>query len=69
METGKAPAQPVVLPLDAGWSDVGAWSALWDVSEHDAEGNARDGDVFTHDARDNLLIAKHRMLAAVGVSI
>ena len=68
VETGKAPAQPVVLPLDAGWSDVGAWSALWDVSEHDAEGNARDGDVLTHDARDNLLIAKHRMLAAVGVS-
>ena len=68
VEADGTSVQAVVLPLDAGWSDVGAWSALWDVSEHDAEGNARDGDIFTHDARDNLLIAKHRMLAAVGVS-
>ncbi|MCB1828863.1 MAG: mannose-1-phosphate guanylyltransferase/mannose-6-phosphate isomerase [Chromatiaceae bacterium] len=64
----EAPVKAVVLPLDAGWSDVGAWSALWDVSEHDAAGNASEGDVFAHDATDNLLIAKHRMLAAVGVS-
>jgi len=67
-ETDEALAQAVVLPLDAGWSDVGAWSALWDVSEHDAAGNASEGDIFIHDASDNLLIAKHRMLAAVGVS-
>lgn len=64
----ETPVKAVVLPLDAGWSDVGAWSALWDVSEHDAAGNASEGDVFAHDATDNLLIAKHRMLAAVGVS-
>jgi len=66
--TGEKSSPAVVLPLDAGWSDVGAWSALWDVSEHDTAGNASEGDVFAHDARDNLLIAKHRMLAAVGVS-
>ncbi len=57
----------VVLPLDAGWSDVGAWSALWEVSPRDDSGNATDGDVFTHQSRDNLLIAQHRMLAVVGV--
>ncbi len=59
--------EAVVVPLDAGWSDVGAWSAIWEVSQHDDSGNARDGDVFTHQAHDNLLIAQHRMLAVVGV--
>ncbi|NKN33963.1 mannose-1-phosphate guanylyltransferase/mannose-6-phosphate isomerase [Marichromatium bheemlicum] len=58
----------VVLPLDVGWSDVGAWSALWEVREHDAEGNVCDGDTFVHEAADNLLIAQHRMLAAIGVN-
>lgn len=67
-ESDAASTQAVVLPLDAGWSDVGAWSALWNESKRDAEGNATEGDVFSHDAHDNLLIAKHRMLAAVGVN-
>lgn len=57
----------VVLPLDAGWSDVGAWSALWEVNERDANGNVVEGDVFTHEANNNLLLAGNRMLAAVGV--
>ncbi len=57
----------VVVPLDVGWSDVGAWSALWDVREPDASGNVLDGDAFLHDAHDNLLIAQHRMVAAIGV--
>jgi len=59
--------QTLVLPLDAAWSDVGAWSSLWEVSERDDAGNATEGDVFTHEARDSLLIAQHRMLAVVGV--
>jgi len=63
---GETPA-PLVLPLDVGWSDVGAWSTLWEVSEHDDSGNVLDGDAFVHDASNNLLIARHRMLAAVGV--
>ena len=58
----------VVLPLDAGWSDVGAWSSIWEVSGKDESGNASEGDVFTHGSRDNLVIAKHRMVAAVGVN-
>lgn len=57
----------VVIPLEAGWSDIGAWSALWAVSEHDLQGNAVHGDVFAHDAHGNLLHAQSRMLAAVGV--
>ena len=60
-------APAVVVPLRAGWSDVGAWTALWEVRERDAAGNVLDGDAFVHNARDNLLIARHRMVAAIGV--
>jgi mannose-1-phosphate guanylyltransferase/mannose-6-phosphate isomerase len=56
-----------VVPLDVGWSDVGAWATLWAASAHDAAGNAVHGDVFTHDATGNLINAQHRMVAAVGV--
>jgi mannose-1-phosphate guanylyltransferase/mannose-6-phosphate isomerase len=66
-DTGDAGPPAVVVPLDVGWSDVGAWSALWEVRDQDAAGNVLDGDAFVHDARNNLLIAHHRMLAAVGV--
>ena len=58
----------VVLPLSVGWSDVGAWSALWEVREQDAAGNVLEGDAFVHDAADNLVLAQHRMVAAVGVN-
>jgi len=57
----------IVIPLEVGWSDVGAWSALWEVREQDAAGNVLDGDAFVHDSSNNLLIAHHRMVAAVGV--
>ncbi len=59
--------EALVLPLDVGWSDVGAWSALWEVREQDEQGNVIDGDAFVHDGHNNLLIAQSRMLAAVGV--
>lgn len=57
----------LVLPLDVGWSDVGAWAALWEVSEQDDSGNVLNGDAFVHNARDNLLVARDRMVAVVGV--
>lgn len=57
-----------VVPLDCGWSDIGAWSALWDVAERDGEGNASFGDVIALDAHDNYLqAAEHRMIAALGI--
>ncbi|MFP5505600.1 MAG: mannose-1-phosphate guanylyltransferase/mannose-6-phosphate isomerase [Gammaproteobacteria bacterium] len=56
-----------VVPLDAGWSDVGAWSALWDISARDAHGNVTQGDVLTHDVRDTLVLAQHRCVAAIGL--
>jgi mannose-1-phosphate guanylyltransferase / mannose-6-phosphate isomerase len=57
----------VVVPLNAGWSDIGAWSAIWDVSERDAQGNVVQGDVLVHDTRNALLISRHRLVAAVGL--
>ena len=65
--TADGTGMAAVVPLAAGWSDVGAWSALWEVNERDENGNVVEGDVFTHDAHDNLLLAENRMLAAVGV--
>jgi len=61
------PGQTVVVPLDAGWSDIGAWEALWAVSPQDAAGNAVHGDVFAYNASGNLLFSQSRMVAAVGV--
>ncbi len=58
----------IVIPLNVGWSDVGAWSALWEVRAQDAAGNVLEGDAFVHDAGNNLLFAHHRMIAAVGVN-
>ena len=56
-----------VVELDAGWSDVGAWSSLWENGTRDAAGNVVSGDVYAHDTRDALLISQHRLLAVVGL--
>ena len=63
----KEAGECLVVPLDAGWSDIGAWDALWAVSDRDETGNACHGDVMAFDARDNVLHAQHRILAAIGV--
>ncbi len=57
----------VVVPLDAGWNDLGSWAAIWDVSERSASGNGLLGDVLTFDTRNSLLQSHHRLVAAVGV--
>jgi mannose-1-phosphate guanylyltransferase/mannose-6-phosphate isomerase len=57
----------MVVSLDAGWSDVGAWDALWDLEEKNADGNVIHGDVHAADTRNALLIAQHRLLACVGL--
>lgn len=56
-----------VVPLDAEWSDVGAWSALWEILERDDNGNVTRGDVLTHNVKDTLLLAENRCVAAVGL--
>jgi len=56
-----------VIPLDAGWSDIGSWSALWDASDSDEQGNVISGDVYAIDTTNSLLLAEQRLLATVGV--
>lgn len=55
-----------VVPLDAQWSDVGAWDALWDVAAKDADGNVARGDVLLEDSRDSLVLAQSRQVSALG---
>lgn len=57
----------IVVPLASDWNDIGSWSALWDVREHDDSGNVRIGDVLTTNTRNSYLQATSRMIATVGI--
>jgi mannose-1-phosphate guanylyltransferase/mannose-6-phosphate isomerase len=59
-------ADAAVVPLDAGWNDVGSWSALWEVSDKDADGNACHGDVIALDCRNSYAYGT-RLIAMVGL--
>lgn len=61
-------ADAVVLPLDAGWNDVGGFSALWDVAAKNAEGNVLKGDVLVHQASNLYAHTEDKLIAVVGVS-
>jgi mannose-1-phosphate guanylyltransferase/mannose-6-phosphate isomerase len=66
----KCPGSPFdirMVPLDAGWNDLGAWDAVWQVAEKDAQGNAAVGDALFADSRDTLVHATSRLVGAVGV--
>ncbi len=56
-----------VVPLDAGWSDIGSWSSLWESGGKDASGNMTHGDVITADTRNSIVHAESRLVATVGV--
>lgn len=57
----------VVLPLDAGWSDVGSWSSLWELHDQDEDGNVVRGDVLTEEVTQSYLHSEGRLIAAIGV--
>ncbi|MDD5578902.1 MAG: mannose-1-phosphate guanylyltransferase/mannose-6-phosphate isomerase [Methylobacter sp.] len=57
----------VVIPLKAGWNDVGSWSALWDVTDKDRLGNAISGDVLTVDTENSFIYAENKLVAVIGV--
>lgn len=57
----------VVIPLSENWSDLGSWSAIWDVQGKDAEGNVTTGDVITHQVEDCYIHSTERLVAALGV--
>jgi mannose-1-phosphate guanylyltransferase/mannose-6-phosphate isomerase len=56
-----------MVPLDAGWNDLGAWDAVWNVLPKDDQGNAHLGDVLTTDSRNTLVHASSRLVSLVGV--
>jgi mannose-1-phosphate guanylyltransferase / mannose-6-phosphate isomerase len=57
-----------MLPLDAGWSDLGSWEAVWQVADKDRHGNASVGDSVVHDSQNTLVHATHRLVGLVGLS-
>ena len=60
--------QGVVIPLNAGWSDVGSWDSLWEVLDKDASGNTTRGDVILEACTNTLAFSQNRLVACVGVN-
>ena len=59
--------QAVVVPLNASWSDVGAWNSVWEVSQQDHNGNVERGDVISHNTKNSLVHAESRLVTTLGV--
>lgn len=57
----------VVVPMHAGWSDIGSWSSLWDISEKDEEGNSTHGDAILHNTHNSFIKTDGNLVAAIGV--
>ena len=57
-----------VVPLDAGWNDLGAWDAVWQLGDKDQDGNLIKGDVMVESSKNNLIHASHRLVSAIGVN-
>ena len=57
----------VVLPMDAGWSDIGSWSSLWDNTKKDDKGNVTYGDVMLHESSNSYVRSDDKLVAAIGV--
>jgi mannose-1-phosphate guanylyltransferase/mannose-6-phosphate isomerase len=67
-DAGEKPAiAAAVVPLDAGWSDVGAWPAIMQLGTPDSNGNVLVGDVYGHEIHNSLLFAENRLIAALGL--
>ncbi len=64
---GKNTGEVAVVPLDARWSDVGAWSALWEIGDKDDGGNVFKGDVLAVDTENSLVMSQGRLVATVGL--
>lgn len=57
----------VVVPLNAGWNDLGSWAAIWDVGPHDGERNRIEGDAIAINTRNSLVQSNHRLVTTVGL--
>ena len=58
----------IVIPLDAGWSDIGNWKSLWDSSEKDNKGNVQIGKTFIKNSKDSYFRSENRLLIGIGVN-
>jgi len=73
LSTSEGEPQVVVAPLEAGWSDVGSWSALWDIADKCDNGNAvlhagkREGETILKDTRNSLISTSDRLVSTLGV--
>lgn len=56
-----------VLPLEAGWNDVGSWSAVWEIADKDKHGNSSRGDVLLQDTFNTYAHAEHRLVSVLGL--
>jgi mannose-1-phosphate guanylyltransferase len=65
--TAKQPDAVVVVPLDAGWNDVGGFAALWQVDDKDSAGNVLHGDVISHQSQNCYVRSEQQLVATVGV--
>lgn len=57
-----------MLPLDAGWNDLGSWDAVWQMGRKDENGNILEGDAIAFESKDNLIYSSHRLIGVVGVN-
>ena len=56
-----------LIPIDVGWSDVGSWQQIWEISEKDEDGLVKIGDAITENCRNSLLRSEHRLLVGLGI--
>jgi mannose-1-phosphate guanylyltransferase/mannose-6-phosphate isomerase len=56
-----------LVPLDAGWNDVGSWSSIWDVHAKDGNGNVTKGDVMVHNSRNCLVHGNGKLVSVIGL--
>jgi mannose-1-phosphate guanylyltransferase/mannose-6-phosphate isomerase len=56
-----------VIPMNAGWSDIGSWDSIWKINDKDENGNVCRGDVLLEQAENNLVLSNHRHVSVVGV--
>ena len=57
-----------IVPMDAGWSDLGSWSSVWDIGDKSDAGNVFSGDVIAENTEHTLIKAEHRLVGVAGVS-
>lgn len=58
----------IVLPLDAGWSDIGSWDTIWDISQKDSNGNVIEGNVVARNTNNSFLSSHNRLLTTIGLN-